>query len=81
MKPQRVVVRTNQQTVDSHWNYLWLELLFIWTNLGLHAGVHTQTHTQVCATILVQTLHWLLFTVYNLTPNHDHKKFLPIPKL
>lgn len=52
MKPQRVVVRRNQHTVDSHWNYLWLELLLIWTNLVLRcrcAGVHAHAHACMCA--------------------------------
>lgn len=33
-----MAVQRNQNTVDSHWNYLWLELLLIWTELGVHAG-------------------------------------------
>ena len=58
MKPQRVVVRINQQTVDSHWNYLWLGLLFIlknsdymqvrscaFTHTLAHSHNHTHTHT------------------------------------
>lgn len=35
---QRAVVCRKQRTLKSHCKYLWLGLLFIWTNLGLHTG-------------------------------------------